>query len=154
MMSQTESNEVSLNDTSELSESMLEDEEELSSGIDQFSRNSTQISKSKKSSPITSHSKLSKNIQQSLLKMQSSSINKNVENNLKQNIKDYFAYNLKSSDFAFLKELYHVLNKIEDTWNQIGFNTETKQDRLGNFYQYLSLMLLQRCSKNLAAFFN
>lgn len=137
-MTHMESNEVSLVDSSELSESMLEDEQEISTEIGQLSNYSSR-SKSKKASPVKNRSKSSKAKRDSTKNKPSTTINKHVEKDLKQNMKDYFAYNLRSCDFTYLKDFYDLLNKLEDVWNHIGFNSETKQKRLELFYKHMSV---------------
>lgn len=141
-MTHIESNEVSLVDTSDISQSMLEDEEELSANMDQISQYSTQ-SKTKKSLSVKSQPNSSKiKRDKTKDKKQSTSMNKHVEKDLKQNMKDYFAYNLRSYDFNYLKEFYDILNKLEDVWNHIGFNSETKQKRLELFYKHMNVSFI------------
>lgn len=136
-MTHVESNEASLVDTSDVSQSMLEDEEELSANMDQISQYSSK-SETKKSLSVKSQPNSSK-IKCDKVKTKSSMVNKHVEKDLKQNMKDYFAYDLRSYDFNYLKEFYDVLNKLEDVWNHIGFNSETKQKRLELFYKHMNV---------------
>ena len=58
---------------------------------------------------------------------------------LKTTIQEVFNHNLKDMDLDFLKLLFTCLPTLDDIWNRIGFNHETKEDRLHNYYQKLKV---------------
>lgn len=147
-MSRIQTYEESYEDSnmSEEMDSNLEDEELISPNVQQLSKLSAKSRHKKSSSPIKKPTgKQSKADKKSSFsrpkaspKQQNASQHKHFEKDLKQNMKDYFAYNLRSCDFNYLKEFYEVLNKLEEIWNHIGFNTETKQKRLDTFYKHMT----------------
>jgi hypothetical protein len=58
---------------------------------------------------------------------------------LKTTIQEVFNHKLKEMDLDFLKLLFTCLPTLDDTWNRIGFNHETKENRLDNYYKKLKV---------------
>ncbi|CAF1006146.1 unnamed protein product [Brachionus calyciflorus] len=140
-MSDSEQSYVDSN-MSEVTESMLEDEEMMSpvhqSKLSFKTRYKNTESPLEKSSNSKRKSDKKKSNNVSSKNTSKNCTNQLVEKDLRQNMKDYFAYNLCACDFTYLKTFYDTLNKLEDVWNRIGFNVDTKQKRLDTFYKHMS----------------
>jgi hypothetical protein len=57
-------------------------------------------------------------------------------------IGENFSYSVKQVDFNFVYELYTNLPNLKEIWDRIGFNKETKSQRLDKFYHQLHVLLL------------
>lgn len=53
----------------------------------------------------------------------------------------YFEYNFDETDFKFFYNLYTNMKEIEESWNRIGFDDETKLMRRNDFYKELNSTL-------------
>ena len=57
---------------------------------------------------------------------------------LRKLTKDAFDYSLKDTDIRFVEELYRQLPILIGTWDRIGFNETTKNERLEKFYDNIT----------------
>lgn len=140
---ETQGNETNMYDSNS-SESNLEDENfdfvKAPSTSTTMQKPSTSISKqnkskSKKSKPEQSKTSKKHNLQTS----QSNTMDKKMEKELKTIMKECFGYEVRNVDLYFLKELYSQLPKLYEIWDRIGFNKNTKETRVDNFYNTLTV---------------
>jgi hypothetical protein len=52
-------------------------------------------------------------------------------------ISENFSYEIKQVDLNFIFELFTQLPSLKEIWSRIGFNKETKSQRLNKFYEQL-----------------
>jgi hypothetical protein len=62
-----------------------------------------------------------------------------IHNLLRNVIQEAFGYTLKSIDIEFMKNQFTGLPVLDETWARIGFNQETQDNRLKNFYEKLNV---------------
>jgi protein regulator of cytokinesis 1 len=58
----------------------------------------------------------------------------NLQNDLRQIVSDLYGYEIKDFDLDLIGEIFTQLSKLNEIWSRIGFNHQTKQDRLERFY--------------------
>jgi len=61
---------------------------------------------------------------------------------LRNAIQEAFGYTLKDIDIEFMKNQFTGLPVLDETWARIGFNKETQENRLKNFYEKLNVSYL------------
>ena len=71
--------------------------------------------------------------------IQNSGQTKHTIIDLKKIIADCFEVELRAPDVTFIEDLYSALPCLYETWDRIGFNKDTKESRLVNFYQNLKV---------------
>ena len=62
-----------------------------------------------------------------------------THNLLRNAIQEAFGYTLKNIDIEFMKIQFTGLPVLDETWTRIGFNQETQENRLKNFYEKLNV---------------
>lgn len=61
---------------------------------------------------------------------------------LKKIIADCFEFDIRGTDIKFIEELYSSIPSLFEIWERIGFNKDTVDKRLGNFYENLKVTLI------------
>lgn len=89
--------------------------------------------KSVSSSKLTTHKTTSKT--KSSRAKKSSASDSNLLDQLKTVIMDLFGYEFNDFDINFLTQIFTQLPRLNEVWTEIGFDQQTKQARLDEFYK-------------------
>ena len=91
--------------------------------------------KQKSSSDLSAKSNRSKSAIQSL----SQPGQVHTYKDLKKIFADCFEFEVRGADIKFIEELYTSIPSLYEIWERIGFNKETVDKRLDNFYDNLKV---------------